>query len=223
MSAQYGLYITIVVVVIENMTNNKVDNLSLLIPLFPEIDQEAADISVFLFNTTFLSILISYFAAFTLNLYDTFSLHGKITQEAWKQTKIKCMKDILSDSPMDQLFMQSYIDRIVILITLDSGKVYVGVVTQLGEPNESEGMDQEIGIKPVVSGYRVRETHKVVFNMSYEESSDSAYIVIKQDLITTACRFDPLIYSKANKATESSKATESGKVTEVSKTPKNAS
>lgn len=200
-SAKYGVYNTALVILIEYFSRRGTDinPLSLFTPLFPQIDTETAYLFIFIVNTAVLSIVTPYLFAMMFNLVDVFVLKGKITAKAIAQTKIKYITDILSDSPLDQLLIKSYLDTKPILMTLDSGKVYVGFVTQLGEPNESEGMRQEIGLKPTASGYREKETHKVTLTTSYKENSEDAYVVIRYDLITTACRFYPAVYEQTRK------------------------
>ena len=68
----------------------------------------------------------------------------------------------------------------------------------MGEPNESEGPDQEIAIVPAFSGYREKDTLKVVLITSYAnvDEADDAYVVLKQDSIVSACKFSESLYQK---------------------------
>lgn len=105
--------------------------------------------------------------------------------------------EILRDSPLDKKLFGSYARNEPLLISLSNRKVYVGIVTWLGEPNEFEGMDQEISILPVLSGYRDKKDQTVVFTTNYSKVAnlDNPQIIIKQDLIETLSDFDIDIYA----------------------------
>jgi len=108
-----------------------------------------------------------------------------------EKSKVMLMSTILSDSPLDNLLLESYIsDQTVLMLTLSDRKVYVGIVSSLGEPNESEGMDQEIALIPLMSGYRDKLDLHVLFNTDYKSIQKDLYLIIKQDLISTATVFD---------------------------------
>ncbi len=117
---------------------------------------------------------------------------------SFDKAKILLMGGVLRDSPIDKLFFDSYIQSRPLLITLETGKVYVGTISELGEPNESEGMDQEISIIPLMSGYRNRNEHRVNFVTDYQAVNSDLNIVIRQDKVITASWFDFAIYSKLN-------------------------
>ena len=117
--------------------------------------------------------------------------HIKWKESNIETSKVMLMSTILNDSPLDNLLLESYISEAVpLMLTLSDRKVYVGVVSSLGEPNESEGMDQEIALIPLMSGYRDEDTLQVSFNTDYKVVEKDLYIIIKQDLISTATIFD---------------------------------
>lgn len=107
-----------------------------------------------------------------------------------EKSKIMLMSSILRDSPLDRLLLNSFIAKAPLMLTLNDRKVYVGVVVSMGEPNESEGMDQEIEIMPVISGYRRKEDFNVVFNTDYFLVSKPLSLVIRQEIINSATEFD---------------------------------
>jgi hypothetical protein len=110
------------------------------------------------------------------------------------------MYELLKDSPLDKLLYLSYVQNKYLLITMSDRKVYVGRVISLGEPNESEGPNQEISIVPVFSGYRDKDTLSVTLNTTYTgagiEEIDDVYLVLKQDNIISACEFVESLYQK---------------------------
>lgn len=115
----------------------------------------------------------------------------------YRKAKIFLMYNILSDSPLDNLLFSSYIEQKVLLITMSDRKVYVGIVINLGEPNESEGLDQEISIVPIYSGYRDKDYLSLKLTNKYDV--DGIFIVLKQDKIISACEFVESLYLKLSK------------------------
>jgi hypothetical protein len=113
-------------------------------------------------------------------------------------SKILLMSKVLSDSPLDKLLFESYIDSRPLLLSLNSRKIYVGTINSLGEPNESEGMDQEISVIPLISGYRDKDTLKVVLTTYYDAVDKGLNIVIRQEEVLSAFWFDFDIYKKLN-------------------------
>lgn len=113
-------------------------------------------------------------------------------------SKILLMSHVLSDSPLDKLLFDSYLYSHPLLLTLASRKVYVGTVSSLGEPNEREGMDQEISLIPLMSGFRGENDMKVEFSTNYKSVDSDLSLVIRQEQILTAAWFDFDVYDKLN-------------------------
>ena len=116
-----------------------------------------------------------------------------------EKSKIMLMSSILSDSPLDKTLMDSYIYEIPLMITLNDRKIYVGIVSSLGEPNESEGMDQEISIIPIMSGYRDKNDFHVNFTTKYEIIGKDLNIVLRQEIINSATQFDFNVFDEFSK------------------------
>ncbi len=114
-----------------------------------------------------------------------------------ERARIVLMASILKDSPMDALFYKSYlIDGYNLMITMEDRKVYIGRVLSLGEPNESQGMDQEIAITPYASGYRDKNTLGVTLTTKYNEISSDLALTIRQDKIISASYFSEDVYEE---------------------------
>lgn len=110
------------------------------------------------------------------------------------------MSKILKGSPLDNLFFESIKTRKPVLISLSSRKVYVGLIISMGEPNESEGLGQEIVILPIMSGYRDKDTLSIDFTNDYAEFQDNdVNVVIDSSSIESASWFDFSCYGKVNK------------------------
>ncbi|MFA7351159.1 MAG: hypothetical protein WC009_10380 [Methylotenera sp.] len=123
--------------------------------------------------------------------------------------KLIIMGKLFEDSPLDKLLYTSMQTGKALMVSLDDRKVYVGCIASMGEPNESEGADQEINFIPQISGYRDKDTLKVIFTTHYSEIQKEFSLVIKQERIISATIFDLSIYNQfqKNSSTESSATT----------------
>jgi hypothetical protein len=84
------------------------------------------------------------------------------------------------------------------MLTLSDRKVYVGKVISLGEPTETNGMDQDISIIPLMSGHRDKDTLKLEFDTHYSEVESDIYLSLRQDSILSATPFDFKAYETWN-------------------------
>jgi hypothetical protein len=117
-----------------------------------------------------------------------------------REAKLFIISNLLNDSPLDRLLFNLSLDKkALVMLTLSDRKVYVGKVISLGEPNESEGPDQEITISPVVSGYRDKDNLCVTFTTNYQNGSSDLALVIRQDMITHASEFSFEVYENFKK------------------------
>ena len=117
----------------------------------------------------------------------------KLSKKHDVDAQIILMGRVLADSPLDALLYESYVyENIYVMLTLSNRKVYVGVVNNMGEPNEIEGFDQEISLVPILSGYRDKDDLSVHWTTSYQEvdPDENLRIVIRQELIESASEFD---------------------------------
>ncbi len=115
-----------------------------------------------------------------------------------EHSKILLMSKVLSDSPMDRLLFESYLYSRPLILSLECGKVYVGTISSLGEPNEAEGMDQEISLIPLMSGFRRKDTLSVDFTTYYDAIDTDLNIVIRQEQVLLASVFYFDVYKKLN-------------------------
>lgn len=114
-----------------------------------------------------------------------------------ERAKILLMASVLKDSPIDSLFLQSYVnDGFYLMLTMEDRKVYIGRVISLGEPNETEGMDQEIVITPYASGYRSESSLSLELNIKYTEVTEDVSLVLRQDKIVSATQFSEALYEE---------------------------
>ncbi len=108
---------------------------------------------------------------------------------------IVLMRKIFKDSPYDELLIEAYLAQTPVQINLETREVYVGFIARLGEPNESDGVSQEIAIIPLLGGYMHKDTLEVDY-AAYPTALEDAKKgiphkrVIMQDAITSVSRFD---------------------------------
>lgn len=148
--------------------------------------------------TWFLLIAITMHTIAYIRVWSTNWAIKKFQAKQDVEPKIRLMFDVLSDSPLESELFYSFINRQPVLITLSNRKVYVGQVISMGEPNESEGMDQEISILPHISGYRNIDTLHVNFTTQYEsiDTNVEMKVTLRQELIESVSRFDFDVYQQ---------------------------
>ncbi|SGZ08228.1 hypothetical protein [Moritella viscosa] len=152
-----------------------------------------------LLSLSFLTIGSAYFISLVKSL--SVKIQNKILKRLYGNSTLSIilLGRILKDSPIDYMFYESFAIRKPILISLKNRKVYIGFVNKLGEPSESEAPNQEISLVPAISGYRNKDTQKVVLQNDYSipEEFDSS-IVIKVDEIETVSWFNYGVYQGVN-------------------------
>jgi len=83
---------------------------------------------------SFLSLLFNKFIPLdAITFID--SLITSAINDPIEKSKIMLMSSILRDSPLDNILLKSYINESPLMLTLNDRKVYVGIVSSLGEPN----------------------------------------------------------------------------------------
>lgn len=129
--------------------------------------------------------------------------HGFNLLLYYKEGKINLLKRIVGDRKFEELTLHALLSTKPLLVTLDTGKVYVGLVTRapdLLEPKE------HFSIMLLKSGYRDPSTHRVHLTTSYSdiireirdgEKSNFSHlsqidfeIVLQTNHIVSACIFD---------------------------------
>ena len=101
-----------------------------------------------------------------------------------------------------------------LLVTLDTGKVYVGLMVWPQDPTESR---EHLRIMPLMSGYRDRNTQQTYFTINYRKMIDEVKsgdeglptnsslrpedfeIVLPSDRIVSAHVFDPDVYQELSR------------------------
>lgn len=144
----------------------------------------------------FLLSALTLFAAVLLKGWGHLSLRRRFGTWA---AKVHVIGELLEDSPLDNLLFKLSLEKDkYVMLTMDDRKVYVGKVISLGEPSETSGIDQDVSIVPLMSGYRDKDTLKISFTTYYDEVDADIYLSLRQDAIVSATEFDFDAYCKWN-------------------------
>ena len=107
------------------------------------------------------------------------------------ESRVHVIGEILEDSPLDNLLFRLSLQRDkYAMLVMEDRKVYVGKIVNLGEPSATTGMDQDIAIMPLMSGYRDKDNLKVSFTTFYNEVKPDISVCLRQDNIVSATEFD---------------------------------
>lgn len=116
-----------------------------------------------------------------------------------RNARVFVIGELLEDSPLDNLLFKLSLHKDkYAMLTMNDRKVYVGKVISLGEPSETSGMDQDISIMPLMSGYRHKDDLTVKFTTHYDETEAAIYLSLRQDAIVSATEFDFEAYQNWN-------------------------
>ncbi|HCM3154316.1 TPA: hypothetical protein N3466_000576, partial [Klebsiella quasipneumoniae] len=106
---------------------------------------------------------------------------------------------LLSDGSLGQLFFDSATEDRPVLVSLKCRKVYVGTVNMISEPNEKQGPNLEISISPIMSGYRDKDTLRVLFSNDYNDLEDvDTSIIFPLSEVSHASWFNMDIHEKVD-------------------------
>ncbi|WP_214114653.1 hypothetical protein [Aequorivita echinoideorum] len=112
----------------------------------------------------------------------------------------------------EKLYYQSMneteLEKKLLMVTKDDGKVYVGYIKIISKPL----LSQQIELIPFVSGYRESERKilhfttpyfkvlkKLINNTDFESIDEEMAIVISKEKIVTVSKFNPKVYKKFQK------------------------
>lgn len=103
-------------------------------------------------------------------------------------------------SPICSALVKAFAFKRPVMITMDDRKVYVGHIVDIGAPTEVTGVDQEIALIPSVSGYRDKDTMKVVYTTDYSDDTPMRPISFRQSNIISISPFSDVIHEKFKRA-----------------------
>lgn len=133
----------------------------------------------------------TFLSAFATKAWGFLVLYLRFGTWNSQTTKVYVIGEILSDSPLDDLLFKLSLHKDkYAMISLENRKVYVGKVIDLGEPTETNGIDQDISIMPIMSGFREKDSLEVKFKTFYEDTNADIYLSLRQDAIVSVTEFD---------------------------------
>ncbi|MEQ4311032.1 hypothetical protein ABNM12_24170 [Pseudomonas syringae] len=92
-------------------------------------------------------------------------------------------------SPICSTLFDAFVDKEEVMIMMVDRKVYVGYIMDVGAPTEVTGVNQEILLIPTVSGYRDKDTLKVVYTTDYPSDTPLRPIGFRQENIVSISIF----------------------------------
>lgn len=125
--------------------------------------------------------------------------HLEISMVAKSAYKTDLLKEVLNDSPLDRLLLSALVEKKLLMLTLQNRQVYIGKLNSTGEPNENEGLDQEICLIPLMSGYRDDKTLELNLVTHYKTLNIDIFLTLRQSEIISVTEFDLSSYEKLQK------------------------
>lgn len=111
-------------------------------------------------------------------------------------------RDSARSSPLGLALIDAFTARTNIMLSMEDRKVYVGVLADVSEPSEVLGPNEEVTIIPLISGYRDKDTMKVVYTTDYASTAaDVSPLILRQSNISSITTFSDEI-RKAFAATD---------------------
>ena len=114
-----------------------------------------------------------------------------------EQMRVLNLSKVFTD-PLDKMLIKSSIEEeTYLLITLKNNKVYVGKVSGLPTPHEKKGLDQDVSVIPIISGYRESESHQINFTTDYTEMQDESLgVVFKREDVFSVCVYSEEVVTR---------------------------
>jgi len=92
-------------------------------------------------------------------------------------------------SPIGSTLVEAFVEKNEVMITMEDRKVYVGYIMDVGAPTEVTGVNLEILLIPTVSGYRDKDTLKVVYTTDYPGDIPLEPVGFRQENIVSVSVF----------------------------------
>lgn len=93
--------------------------------------------------------------------------------------------------PIRAALVESLSLQLPIMVSMEDRKVYVGIVSSIGTPDESSGPDEDFGLFPVASGFRDKDDLRVNYTLQYPEVTDETLpIFFKQEAIVSLTTYN---------------------------------
>lgn len=104
----------------------------------------------------FISLVIAIFIGYLLRLLAS----------CRKDSEINSLVNVVSDDPFESMLVEATVRSFPVIVTLSSRKVYVGLILC---PQFEHGKIEYVGILPLLSGYREKDTLTVEITTNYRK------------------------------------------------------
>lgn len=172
------------------------------------VDAKSSQITVFAFLTGLTTLVMpSLWAARTQR-----ALKAYVKSTDTEKIESFLTKETLRYSPMGTTLVIAFAHKRPVMISMDDRKVYVGLIQSLGTPTEVTGLDLEIKLLPGLSGYRDKDSMKVIYTNIYPtDPSILEPIYFKQENIISISLFS----EKIREVFDEEEKSKNGPVTEL--------
>lgn len=153
--------------------------------------QGAADLFAFMLLISAVAVAIP----FVLPRISMWNMRRRKGFENDEALKMNLTRESMLSSPLGLALIDAFANRRDIMLSMDDRKVYVGVLTEISPSSEVLGPNEEITIVPLVSGYRDKDTLKVIYTTDYAakaaENADISFsaVILRQSSIVSITTF----------------------------------
>lgn len=167
--------------------------------------QGAADLFAFMLIVSAVAVAIP----FVLPRISMWNMRRKKGFENDEALKMNLTRGSMLSSPLGLALIDAFANRRDIMLSMDDRKVYVGVLTEISPSSEVLGPNEEITIVPLVSGYRDKDTLKVIYTTDYAakaaENADINFsaVILRQSSIVSVTTFSQEIRKAFEEGTDS--------------------
>jgi hypothetical protein len=171
--------------------------------------QGAADLFAFMVLVSAVAVAIPFVLP-RMSMWNMRRVKGFENNEA---LKMNLTRDSMLSSPLGLALIDAFANRRDIMLSMDDRKVYVGVLTEISPSSEVLGPNEEITIVPLVSGYRDKDTLKVIYTTDYAakaaENADISFspVILRQSNIVSITTFSRAIRKAFEDGADSSEKT----------------
>lgn len=157
--------------------------------------QGAADLFAFMLVVSAVAVAIP----FVLPRYEMWKLKRNKGLANGDALNVHMARTSAKSSPLGLALIEAFANRREIMLSMDDRKVYVGILAEISPPSEVLGPNEEIIIVPVLSGYRDKDTLRVVYTTDYTEKAAAnasisfSPVILRQSAIVSLTTFSPAI------------------------------
>ncbi|MDR6935353.1 hypothetical protein [Luteibacter sp. 3190] len=123
--------------------------------------------------------------------------------EDWNKAQALLNVSAVQGLLLPQRIASSVVYSEALMLSMDDRKVYVGMVQGIGEPTETNGALETFAFWPMLSGYRDKDTLKVVYTYAYPPFEPTApALILRLDNVVSVTPYDESHRTKVVENTE---------------------